>query len=381
MTTYEQNMLLCRTGPGTPMGNLFRRYWIPAMHDWELPEPDCAPVRVQLLSERLIAFRNSSGRIGIMDEFCAHRRASLWFGRNEENGLRCPYHGWKFDVTGQCVDVPSEGADSAFCRRIKLTSYPAAERGGVIWVYMGPPEHRPELPHFEWMDLPASRRYFSKRHQESNYLQSLEGGIDSAHVSFLHSGEMHTDPFHKATKGAHYQSDVRPKFELIESQGGFLIGVRRAADEGNVYWRISQWIAPWYTMIPPYGDNALNGHAWVPIDDENCIVWSFTYHPTRDFKENEIELFNKSKGMHVETIPGTFRPILNKDNDYMMDREAQKAGIYYSGVKGVAMQDASIQESMGAIVDRTQENLASSDRAIVMVRRRLGELAGALETG
>ena len=158
MTTRELNDFLTLTGPGTPMGTLFRRYWIPALMSSELPEPDCPPVRVKLLSERLIAFRDSQGRVGLMDEFCAHRGVSLWFGRNEDNGLRCPYHGWKYDVTGQCIDVPSEPIESGFCGKIKLKSYECVELGDVIWAYMGPPELKPPLPNFEWCNVSAARR-------------------------------------------------------------------------------------------------------------------------------------------------------------------------------------------------------------------------------
>src|SRR5271168_1739720 len=175
MTTPEQNDFLTLTGPGTPMGALMRRYWIPALLSSEIPEPDCPPVRVKLLGERLIAFRDSQGRVGVMDEFCAHRGVSLWFGRNEENGLRCPYHGWKYDVTGACVEVPSEPVESGFCKKIKLASYPAAELGDVIWIYMGPPDLAPAPPAFEWTRLAATHTYFSKRRQECNYMQAMEG--------------------------------------------------------------------------------------------------------------------------------------------------------------------------------------------------------------
>ena len=145
------------------MGNLLRRYWIPILLTDELPEDECPPVRVKLLSERLLAWRDSRGRYALIDEFCAHRGVSLWFGRNEENGLRCPYHGWKYDHTGQCVDVPSEPPESGFCRRIKLKSYPLVESGGILWAYMGPPEAEPKPPAFEWTELPATHKYFSKR--------------------------------------------------------------------------------------------------------------------------------------------------------------------------------------------------------------------------
>src|SRR5262245_22756281 len=202
MTTRELNDFLTQTGPGTPMGDLCRRYWIPALLSAELPEPDCPPVRVKLLSERLVAFRDTQGRVGLMDEFCAHRGVSLWFGRNEGSGLRCPYHGWKYDVTGQCIEVPSEPVESGYCQKIKLTAYPCVEKGGIVWTYMGPPAEKPAFPAFEWLDLPASHRYVAKRWQECNWLQAMEGGIDSSHISWLHSGELHTDPLHRNTKGA-----------------------------------------------------------------------------------------------------------------------------------------------------------------------------------
>src|ERR671926_1823953 len=168
----EQNEFLTRTGPGTPMGELFRRYWLPALLARELAEADGPPVRVQLLGERLIAFRDTHGRLGLIDEFCAHRGVSLWFGRNEEDGLRCPYHGWKYDVTGQCVEVPSEPTESGYCRKIKLKSYPLIERGGVLWTYMGPPDKQPPLPEWEFAMMPPDRTFMSKRLQESNWLQA-----------------------------------------------------------------------------------------------------------------------------------------------------------------------------------------------------------------
>ena len=380
MLTREQNEFLARTGPGTPMGELFRRYWIPALLDWELPGPDCSPVRVKLLGEELIAFRDTEGRIGLIDEFCAHRGVSLWFGRNEECGLRCSYHGWKYDVNGNCVDLPSEPGERVRSR-IKLKSYPTAELGGVIWAYMGPPEEKPALPNFEWVHLPPSHRVITKRWQESNYLQAVEGGIDSSHVSFLHRGDLASDPFHKNTAGAKFAKSTKTTFEIIDAPGGMLIGARRDADPGNSYWRITQWIMPWYTLIPPYAGNALNGHAWVPMDDENCVAWSMTFHPTQPIPEEHVRLIKDGNGVHAELIPGTFRPVANRTNDYLIDRAKQKSGRHYSGVKGLAMQDASIQESQGIIADRTVEHLVTTDRAIVAARQRLLKAAEELQKG
>jgi phthalate 4,5-dioxygenase oxygenase subunit len=370
MTTREQNDFLARAGSGTPMGNLIRQYWIPALLSSEIAEPDCPPVRVKLLGERLIACRDSQGRVGIMDEFCAHRGVSLWFGRNEDNGLRCPYHGWKYDFTGQCIEVPSEPVESGFCKKIKLAAYDCIERGDVIWVYMGPAAHKP----------PAAHRFVTKRTQECNWLQALEGGIDSVHVSFLHRHDLRSDPLH-VSQGAEFTRETAARFEVIETGGGMVIGVRRPATPGNLYWRITQWVMPFHTMIPPYGDNALNGHAFVPADDDNCMVWCFTHHPIRPLSADELETMRNGGGIHVKLLPGSFRPVVNKDNDYMIDRVAQRHHKSYSGVQGIAMQDAAIQESSGPIQDRSLENLVSTDNGVIMARARLRKAALAVIRG
>ena len=381
MITPEQNAYLTETGPGTSMGALFRRYWIPAMLAEELPRPDCPPVRVQLLSERLIAIRDSAGRLGLMDEFCAHRGVSLWFGRNEENGLRCPYHGWKYDAAGQCVDVPSEPEASGFCRKIRLKSYPCIEHGGVVWTYMGPPQDAPPPPAFEWVSLPRSHVHLSKRWQACNYLQAMEGGIDSSHVSFLHRFDLDRDPLHRDTDGAKFTRNTSTAFEILESPAGLLIGARRSADPGYHYWRVSQWLMPWYTLIPPYKGNAINGHAWVPMDDHNCMAWTMTFHPVRELTADEIAAMKGGAGVHAELIAGSFRPVANRDNDYLMDRSAQEAKLTFSGIKGIAIQDVSVQESMGPVQDRTGENLVSTDNAIIMARLRLRKAAEAVARG
>lgn len=379
MLTREVNDLLTQTAPDTPMGTMFRQYWMPALLASELAEDDCPPVRVKLLGERLIAFRDSKGRYGLIDEFCAHRGVSLWFGRNEEDGLRCPYHGWKYDYTGQCVEVPSEPAESGFCQKIKLKGYPLIKVGDVLWTHMGDPARRPPLPAWEFCNVPAEQTYTSKRWQECNWLQAMEGGIDSSHVSFLHSGSLKTDPLFKGAKGNQYNAaDKKPVFEVVDAPGGLFIGARRNAEEGHYYWRITPWVMPSFTMVPPRGDHPVHGHFWVPIDDENCWAWSFDYHPTRALTPEERQSMIDGYGVHNQYVPGTFRPRQNKDNDYLMDREAQKRGETYSGVWGIAMQDASLQESMGPIVDRTKENLVSTDNGIIMARHRLKRAVTAL---
>jgi len=379
MLRKEQNDLLTHTGPETPMGAMFRSYWIPALLAEELPGNDCPPVRVTLLSEPLLAFRDSEGRYGLISEFCAHRGVSLWFGRNEQRGIRCAYHGWKYDVTGQCIDVPSEPAENGFCRRIKLRAYPLVKQGDILWTYMGSPEKRPPLPGFEFSLVPAEQSFTSKRWQECNWLQAMEGGIDSSHVSWLHRGNLDTDPLFKGAKGNEYNlKDQKPVIDVVESVGGLLIGARRNAENGSYYWRITPWVMPCFTMVPPRGDHPVHGHFWIPSDDEHCWAWTFDYHPVRALTAAERQAMRDGKGVHAAVIPGTYLPRANRRNDYLMDRAAQKQVLAYSGVEGIAIQDASLQESMGPIADRTRENLTSTDNGIVMARMRLLKACRAL---
>ncbi|MGH7091287.1 MAG: Rieske 2Fe-2S domain-containing protein, partial [Stellaceae bacterium] len=181
MITREQNERLVRVGRGTPCGELFRRYWQPACISTELPEPDCAPVRVRLLGENLVAFRDTSGKLGLIDAYCPHRRAPLFFGRNEEHGLRCVYHGWKFAVRGHCVDLPSEPQGSPMQAEVRAKCYPTHEQAGIVWAYLGPENAMPAPPDYEWMRAPDTHRYVSKTYEQCNYLQALEGGLDTAH--------------------------------------------------------------------------------------------------------------------------------------------------------------------------------------------------------
>ena len=377
MLKKELNDLVTQTGPGTAMGNLFRRYWHPALLSEQLPGPDCEPVRLELLSEKMLAFRDTEGKLGLIDEFCAHRGVSLWFGRNEQNGIRCPYHGWKYDVNGNCTEVPSEPT-SGYCERIKLKSYPLVERGGVIWVYMGPADKQPPLPEWEFATLPTEHSYMSKRVQASNWLQALEGGIDSSHVSFLHSASLSRDPLFKGAKGNQYNlNDLSPVFEVVEADGGLLVGARRNAEDDQYYWRITPWVMPGFTMVPPRGDHPVHGHFWVPINDHSCWSWSFDYHPTRALTTAEVDAMKGGASIHVK-VDKDYVPLQRMDNDYLMDRKAQREGLLYSGIEGIGMQDASLQESMGAIQDRTKENLVSTDNGIIMARQRLIKAARAL---
>ena len=375
----ETSELLVRVGPGTAMGRLMRRYWVPVLLSSEIAEPDGPPVRVKILGEKLLAFRDTQGRAGLVDEFCAHRGASLFLGRNEEGGIRCSYHGWKYDVTGRCVDLPQV---PSLCAKMKITAYPCVERGGIVWAYMGPPEKKPAPPELEWCLVPESHRYVTKRLQESSYLQAMEGGIDTSHVSWVHRYEVDKDPMHKHSKALDYiKKDSNVVFDIEEMPHGLTMYGRRLGDENTHYWRITQWIFPWFTLIPPFGDHALGGHVWVPIDDENCWAWSINWLADRPLPQEELEAMQAGQGIHVKYVPGTFVPLANKSNDWLVDRASQKRRDTFSGVSGFSIQDASLQESMGLIQDHSKEHLISTDKAIAMARRMLERAARNLEQG
>jgi phthalate 4,5-dioxygenase len=376
---------LVRTGRGTPTGDLLRRYWVPILQSSEIAEPDGPQVRVQIMGEKLLAFRDSEGRPGLISEFCSHRGVSLYFGRNEENGIRCAYHGLKFDIIGKCVDVPQA---PQVCDKMSITGYPCLERAGILWAYMGPKDKQPAAPGVEWANLPAENVFVSKRLQECNYLQAMEGGIDTSHVSFVHRFEVDDDPLHQGAKANDYiKADGNVVFEIERNDFGLTLFGRRNGEPGSYYWRVTQWLFPWYNLIPPFGDHALGGHVWVPIDDEHCWAWSMNFRPDRPLSAEERHHLAEGKGVHCEYEDGTdvpggsFRPKANKDNDYLIDRVAQREGRAFSGVFGFAAQDASLQESMGPIQDHASEKLLPSDRAIVMARRMLYEATLGLAKG
>src|SRR6266508_877579 len=280
MLTREQNELVTRTGPGTPMGEAMRRYWLPALLSEELPEPDCPPLRVGLVGENLVAFRDTQGKVGLMAENCPHRGASLFFGRNEECGLRCVYHGWKFDTADNCVDMPNEPPESNFKHKIHAAAYPCVEHGGVIWAYLGPPEHRPVEPLFEWAHLPQGHRFISKTWQECNYLQAIEGGVDSSHSSFLH--RMFDGGTSAMSSGGYRARSTSPKLEVLRTDYGYAYAsIRHLKDEGKNYVRVYHFVLPFQQMrafegfLP--GCPLIQGHLWVPIDDEHCWVYNWLY--------------------------------------------------------------------------------------------------------
>lgn len=357
MLSCEDNDLLTRTGAGTPMGDLMRRYWIPALLSKQLSEPDCAPVRVRLMGEKLVAFRDSKGRLGLLDEQCPHRTASLFFGRNEECGLRCVYHGWKYDVDGNCVDLPSEPPGSNFQSKIRINSYPCLERGGIIWTYLGPPEKKPDFPDLIWTQIPDSHLYITRRIQECNWLQGFEGGFDTSHLSFLHTG----------TTDAKLLV-VPSQYPIVPVEGGFIAGTGREVKEGETLWTSNLMFVPFHKVFATSPEAA---HIWVPIDDETTMLYSADYWVDRPLTDEDLKRTTDYHGIHTENIPGTDRAVQSKDNDYLIDRDLQKSGKSYTGMRGLGVQDAAIQESMGPIADRTKEHLGVSDSAIIQIRKIL----------
>lgn len=355
MLSREENELLTQVGPGTPMGALMRRYWIPATLSNLIPKPDCPPVRVRLLGENLVAFRDSEGRPGLLDERCPHRTASLFFGRNEECDLRCVYHGWKFDIDGNCVDLPSEPPGSTLQRKVKATAYPCVEHGGIVWCYMGPPEHKPAEPDFEWARLPESYKLMSSQSMDCNWLQGIEGGFDSSHLAFLHGGVVEGDITRRPTT-----------YEVIPTDYGFVAGSGREREDDLTFWSANVMIMPFQKSIASV---PVGVHLWVPMDDENTMQYVIDFRHDRALTEHDTARETSWNGIHSENIPGTDRPIRNKDNDYLIDRDLQASGTSWTGIKGLGTQDNGIQETMGPIVDRTVERLGLSDTAIIGLRK------------
>jgi len=384
MLRAEDNERLVRIGPGTPAGELFRRYWQPVLLSSELPERDGAPIRVRILGEDLVAFRDTEGHIGLVDAFCRHRRAPMFYGRNEECGLRCVYHGWKFDRHGECVDMPTEPPGSSLRAKARLKAYPALEKGGLVWTYMGPAEAMPEPPDYEWLRAPATHRHISKTYEDCNYLQGLEGGLDTAHVSYLHR-----DDRNDVTLLA--QFDGAPRLDVEPTDYGYYYVSNRTLAEDRKYIRIYQYLMPAQQMRPSIVSSSgarqpvptIDGHIWVPIDDESTFVYNLIYSYDENtslsasFIRDIEEFFGRGED---DVIPGTFRLKRNTSNNFLVDRELQKRG-NFSGVVGINTQDFALQEGMGKIVDRSQEFLGSSDKAIVTMRRLMLEATRAVENG
>jgi phthalate 4,5-dioxygenase oxygenase subunit len=387
--SHDDNVRLTRVGPGTPMGETFRRYWIPALLSEELAEADGAPVRVRLLCEDLVAFRDTEGRVGLVDAFCPHRRAPMFFGRNEECGLRCVYHGWKFDRDGVCVDMPSEphhperSRGTLFKSKVSLKAYPTFEGGGFIWTYMGPRATMPPLPDYEFVRPPATHRHPSKTLEECNWLQALEGGVDSTHATILHNMQIGDRSW------LHDFEATVPRLELERTNYGFTYsGVRVLPDH--------QWVRVYHFVMPSIQMRGtiqgldlqdgyiprVDGHLWIPIDDETTWVFNFMYShdPQTPLPHDQAIGVEVRAGRGPDDLTADYRAKRNSRNDYEIDRRLQKT-TSFTGIKGVNTQDFALQEAMGPIVDRTKEHLGTTDRAVIVMRQQLLEATHAVERG
>lgn len=383
----EDNWMLTSTNPGTEMGELFRRFWMPALLSEEIPAPDTGPVRVTMLGENLVAFRDSDGEVGLVNEACPHRTASLYFGRNEEGGLRCVYHGWKFDRNGTCLEMPNEPTEARFKDRVRLRSYPTHEANGVIWAYMGPEEDQPEVPRFEWMELPPSHIFVGKVEVGCNYMQSLEGDIDPSHISFLHQridGQVDRGSSREVRAGENLRrftvTDTAPKYFCVDTEYGFMVGTRRDAGTDHYYWRVTPWFYPAGSLIPREAGTLQTCLLRVPLDDERHHLFGVYYRPDAPLTEKERYEFQHGGNLFQATIPGTYKPTQTIENDFLRDRSEQRAGSY-TGVKGIAPQDQAVTVTMGRVADRTKERLGTSDTAIIYARRSLLREAKSLAKG
>ncbi len=362
MLSREDNELLTRIEPGMPMGSLFRRYWIPALLAEEIPEPDCAPVRVRLLGEDLVAFRASDGKIGLLGEHCAHRGTSLFFGRNEDCGLRCIYHGWKYDVDGNVLETPAEPAGSQLKSKVRHTAYPCVEAGGIVFAYMGSRENQPQFPNYPWLGVPQDHIYVAKSYLECNYLQGLEGDCDSAHLNFLHK-------MFKPDVRREFLNlvDQAPDFEFDELDCGVRAAAIRRLDQGATYARVSHFIMPFIGAVPVGSmvDGRLDGFKavyQVPADNQNTWRYDCFFKWSRPF--------SKEDSSKRDFVDAGYKKLRNQRNNYLQDRERQKT-VNFTGITEFLNQDACATESMGAIVDRSKEHVGASDAFILQMRRFL----------
>jgi phthalate 4,5-dioxygenase len=388
MLSYEDNQLISRVGPGTPMGDLFRLFWLPALVPDRLPDPDGPPVRLRILGEDLVAFRDSTGKVGFIQKHCPHRGASLFFGRNEEEGLRCVYHGWKFDASGACVDMPNEPPESNFKHKVRVTAYPSAEHGGLIWIYMGPPDRTPELPSLEWTQVAPEHRSFSMWLNRSNWLQVLEGDFDTAHSMFLHSA---MDPaLQQASRRLDIMKDKSPRIAARQTEYGMVYGGRYQTTDGRYVWRLTQWLLPSSSIIASR-QYPFNGRLYIPMDDHHTAVFSYLCHPEAPISDGQNSPTG-GWGAHVQTTWERFQfpdgtiidtgiPVWGGQNDYGLDREAQRTRNYAGMLHGAQNQDLAMTETMGVVVDRNKERLGTTDTAIIALRRRIIQMARDLERG
>jgi phthalate 4,5-dioxygenase oxygenase subunit len=385
MLTHEENELLCRVEGKAPMGQLMRRHWTPVCLIEEVSEPDGAPVKARVFGEDLVVFRDTNGRVGVMDEYCPHRRVSLVFGRNEDCGLRCLYHGWKMDVEGNVLEMVSEPVASGFAQKVKHLAYPVQEWGGFVWAYMGPKETMPEFVPPAWAPTADAKVTIAKALIPCNWAQILEGAIDSAHSSSLHSSDMVPARVEGAeatdTNWLRPSTDKAPRMQVERGNYGFrYAAIRRPIKNAavNDYIRSTVFVAPSAVLIPP--NNLYNvANINVPMDDTNTAFYFIAWgHPDTTPDTNT---WRKFLGQQIgPDLDEKYVPLRNRANSFWQDRDAMKAG-NFTGITGFPNQDIAMWVTMGPIADRTHERLGASDMAVVEFRKQMLEAVRAFQTG
>jgi phthalate 4,5-dioxygenase oxygenase subunit len=384
MLTREENDLLCRVEGDAPMGQLMRRHWIAACMSEEVSEPDGAPVRTRLLGEDLVVFRDSDGRLGVVDEYCPHRRVSLALGRNEECGLRCLYHGWKIDVEGNVVEMASEPPESGFAEKVKHKAYPVTEWGGIVWTYMGPKETMPAFEPPPFAPREDTRVSIVKINVPCNWAQILEGQIDSAHSSSLHSSDMRPAKVDVAkafdTHWVRPSTDKAPRMEVERTSFGFhYAAIRRPIQNAasHDYVRKTVYVAPFMALIPP--NSSYNVTTLLsPCDDTGTVFYFIAWHPTAGIEQESWRKFNVAQpGIDLDE---NFNNLRTRENNYWQNREKMKLG-NFTGIDGIPNQDIAMWVTMGPIADRTRERVGASDLAVVEFRRLMVDAARAMQAG
>jgi phthalate 4,5-dioxygenase oxygenase subunit len=387
--SYEENEILTRSGPGTPIGDLLRRYWTPACLSLEIAEPESS-ARVRLLDEDLVVFRDTEGKVGLVDEHCPHRGASLFYARNEECGLRCVYHGWKFDISGQCVDMPGERR--SFADQITVPAYPTHESGGIVWTYMGPKETMTPFRDFGTESLQPDEISCTKEFLDCNWVQSLDGDLDGAHISFLHSWnameEIPDDGTDRPGYPSSYMSarlwayDRAPRLEVEDTWHGFTYAALRNTPNGHVHARTYAYVMPYGALISniPFNTRQL---IIVPIDDEHAWRYTLVTQSSHDFSDVTGPIYTASPNYPYVLHPlknGIVERHYTRENNYQFDRSAQRSTTF-SGVSEFRSQDLLATESMGPRYDRTKEHWGTTDAALIRMHALLMQGAADVAAG
>lgn len=384
MISHQENEMLGRVGRGTVMGDFLREFWSPACLSSEL-EADGAPLRLMLFGEKLIAFRDTNGRVGIFDHRCPHRCASLFFGRNEEGGIRCAYHGWKFDVDGNCLDQPNLPDKNKYPAGTKAYAYKVTEQAGIVFVYMGKREAAPPMPHLEAIMGEHREGTIALTQRECNWLQALEGDIDTSHLGFLHAGGVDGHQIEESNPNRYTIINKAPEINVTETDFGTMYSASRDAAPGEEHHRFACFVFPFWVTYPGGAklQKSIALNAWVPIDDYNTMIFNIDrLRGTAEKDELRYKDGSLVEGLArpLDYLPttsdwqGRWRVAMNRSNDYGLDREWQKNGSF-TGIRGIPLQDQAIQESMEQFLDRTMEHLGSSDRMVMLTRRRLLDAA------